>query len=202
MNNRFEQIITDDNGNYILNPDYEPDKNRILGRQKDHNDMDGGEIQSLVFKLIRFYYYGISLKDLKVRSDAYGVLPEELTIVIHRLLKMGTVKLVKSTSEYRTINDQPRKRTDVYITTTPVINDTARQSQPRRYYPKNNALLLRLITDRPNGIKDQDLRPAYKSENGDLSCYNDGIKHLLNTGKIKTNKTPKTGKIKTIYSAT
>lgn len=202
MTNRFEMLIEDEAGNIINNPEYEPDLNRILGKQKDHNNMDMGDIQSLVFKLIRFYYYGISPKDLATRSAAYGVSQKELTFVMQSLLRMGTIKFVKSTSEYRTINDQPRKRTDVYISINPLINDTSPVSRPRRYYPKNNALLMRLITAYPRGIKDSDLRKAYKRENGDMSFYNDGIKHLLNTGKIKENDKPSIGKIKTIYTAT
>lgn len=160
-------------------------------------DCDREQIKDHTVELINKTPYGLSPDDLWTTMSRIGMNRKDFKILIDELLE-DKIHLEMSLPDYRTLRGNKRRQM-VYITSYKQITKKAAPIQ--KHEADNAAIVLKIITAN-TPIFEIKLKSLYKSEIKSLHGLNEAIIYLINEGKIKRNEQPKTGKIKTTYTAT
>ncbi len=161
-------------------------------------DMSAEEIEDDAVLRIRKTPMGLNPEDFETVMLRIGMNRREFKMLTFNLLEKGRLMFEMSSPEYRNLLGKKRRQM-VYIASYNQLKEkpkTINQAEA-----KNAAIVLRIISVYPIGIRETLLKKLYKSEVKALYGLKEAIAHLISTGKIKRNDQPKTGKIKTIYTA-
>lgn len=160
-------------------------------------DMNTEDIEQHGVDTLRQYPYGLNPADWETVMRRAAIQKKDSTMLAKNLVSAGRIKFEMSQPEYRTLERKKRKQM-VYISVNQ--KNKAAISTLDRCQREIADYIWQVIAD-TNGIKELKLRAIYLNKIGNFHGYREIIYYLLATNKIKTNEKPKTGKIKTIYTA-